>query len=621
MSIRIGARMFRKYAVTGCMAVTAATVACPADAQTRTTINRLPSTLYLPDTTVASPTPDKGIVKGLSALPTPTLDLKGLAPDSAALSAKVQSFVTQNAKELGLDGNAAKLVVKDTRETLTGRYVHMEQQLDGIPIVDGQVQLTVNDQGAVQSIARNVVDVPVGKVESVKKTAGIEPKAAEDIVWNDLKASGDYLEQPSTQNAYLNENNVLTLIYVVKTAVSKPFGYWEYYVDANSGRIISKRDRAIKGGKNKRATPDNPVEPSGPAVVGDRNAALAKINKHTENVILADKNKAAAMVVTGTGLVFEPNPVSSLNDTSLMDTDPPAKFDKAYVQVNLVGLSQVGATFNLQGQLVRIEDFEPGEGGASRPPSTSTGVWTAHRGDNAFNDVMTYFYVNGSLTYLQKLGYSGAKDLFPSGIAADSDGLAGDDNSHYVPGSDRLAFGHGCVDDNEDTDVVLHELGHAIHTHINPSWGGGDSGAIGEGFGDYWAISQRKQIKNGFQVDPVKVFEWDGIDSCWGGRRADRLNAKYDPQRTYGAHQTVGGFESDELWSTPLVSSLLELTAAGETIESVDQVVLEGMAGIGRNFTMRTLALATVAKAKALFPGKPHAAVFEKHFKHHSIIP
>jgi hypothetical protein len=234
---------------------------------------------------------------------------------------------------------------------------------------------------------------------------------------------------------------------------------------------------------------------------------------------------------------------------------------------------------------------------------------------------MTYYYLNGSLTYLQKLGYTGTKDLFPNGIAADSDGLNGQDNSHYVPGSDRLAFGHGCVDDNEDTDVILHELGHAIHTHINPAWGGGDSGGVGEGFGDYWAISQRKQMKNGFLIDPVKVFEWDGIASCWGGRRADRLNAKYDPRRTYEAHEDLAGFASDELWSTPLVSSLLELTQAGETSESVDQVVLEGMAGIGRNFTMRTLALATVAKAKVMFPGKPHAAVFENHFKHHAIIP
>ena len=619
MLIKTGCGAIREKMIIWCLATFAAGAAWPAAAQTRTTINRLPNTIYLPDAGAAPSTPDKNDVKSLSVLPAPTLDLKGVAPNSAALSAKVQNFVAQNAKELGLDGNAAKLVVKDSRETLTGRYVDMEQRLDGIPIIDSQVQLTVSDQGAVQSVARNVVDVPVATVASVKKTAEIAPEAAQDIVWKDLKVTGELLEPPTAEKAYLNENNVLTLVYVVRMATSKPFGYWEYHIDANTGRIISRKDRAIKEGKYKRASPNNPVDTSATGVPVDQQAALANFNQRMKSVAQVDRK--TAKVAAGKGLVFEPNPVSSLNDVGLLDTDPPAKFDRAYVEVTLAGLSEAGGKFNLQGALVRIEDFEPGDGGASRPPSTSTGTWTARRGDNAFNDVMTYFYLNGSLLYLQKLGYSGTRDLFPNGIAADSDGLIGDDNSHYVPGSDRLAFGHGCVDDNEDTDVILHELGHAIHNHINPTWGGGDSGAIGEGLGDYWAISQRKQMKNGFQVDPVKVFEWDGIDSCWGGRRADRLNARYDPTRTYGAHQSMGGFESDELWSTPLVSSLLELTGSGETIESVDQVVLEGMAGIGRNFTMRTLALATVAKAKVLFPGKPHAAVFEKHFKHHAIIP
>ena len=116
------------------------------------------------------------------------------------------------------------------------------------------------------------------------------------------------------------------------------------------------------------------------------------------------------------------------------------------------------------------------------------------------------------------------------------------------------------------------------------------------------------------------MFIWDGVGTCWGGRRADRLNAKYDAAVTYDDHEDMGPFQSDELWATPLVSSILELTKAGESHESVDQVVLQGMATVGSGFSMRTLALATVEQAKLLFPEKPHAAVFERHFKHHGII-
>src|SRR5262249_28660848 len=148
---------------------------------------------------------------------------------------KIQEFVAANANELGMQGNAAQLHFKDARETLTGRYITLEQRLNGIPIIDGHVQVTVDDKGAVQSVARNIVDVPTTMVESVKKTGEISSKAAEDIVWKDLKASGEFLEQPQVEKAYLNENNVLTLIYVVRYALSQPFGYWEYHVDANTG--------------------------------------------------------------------------------------------------------------------------------------------------------------------------------------------------------------------------------------------------------------------------------------------------------------------------------------------------------------------------------------------------
>ena len=96
----------------------------------------------------------------------------------------------------------------------------------------------------------------------------------------------------------------------------------------------------------------------------------------------------------------------------------------------------------------------------------------------------------------------------------------------------------------------------------------------------------------------------------------------YDPRRTYGAHQPIGGgVQSDELWSTPLVQSLTELRRQGVPREEVDKVVLELMFGLGAGFRMPDLATKTVTAAKALFPSGPHAGVFESSFRKLGILP
>ena len=49
-------------------------------------------------------------------------------------------------------------------------------------------------------------------------------------------------------------------------------------MDANTGRIVSKKDRAIKEGKHKRDLPGSP-DLSAAGVPADREAALAKFNQ------------------------------------------------------------------------------------------------------------------------------------------------------------------------------------------------------------------------------------------------------------------------------------------------------------------------------------------------------
>jgi len=258
------------------------------------------------------------------------------------------------------------------------------------------------------------------------------------------------------------------------------------------------------------------------------------------------------------------------------------------------------------------------------PSTTVDGNWTAQRGNNAFNDAMTYFHLDQNQRYMQSLGFTGATGIQEGPIQTDSDGLSGADNSHFIPGSNRMAFGHGCVDDNEDADVILHEYGHAIQHDISTNWFGGDTGAMGEGFGDYWAASYSYVQPNGDTFFPDWVYTWDGhgtSNACWPGRILNATGAQYVHSTTYGAHSSIpGGYVSDELWSTPLFQALRTLMDQGYTRDSVDQIVLEAHFGIGSGLKMRDMANLTIAAAQGLQPAENHANVFIEKFLIHNII-
>ncbi|MCB0416785.1 MAG: proprotein convertase P-domain-containing protein, partial [Bdellovibrionales bacterium] len=222
------------------------------------------------------------------------------------------------------------------------------------------------------------------------------------------------------------------------------------------------------------------------------------------------------------------------------------------------------------------------------------------------------------------LGFTGEKGIQALSIQVDSDGYGGSDNSYFSPMDNHIAFGHGCVDDNEDSDVILHEYGHAIHHSINSNWSGGDTGAMGEGFGDYWAASYSLSTPNGDQFNKNQVFNWDGHgegNPCWPGRVLDAFGAQYDSTKSYGAHQSIaGGFQSDELWSTPLFQSLLALRQAGVSKETVDAIILEAHFGLGSGVKMPEMASAILATAHNLQDNPAVGEAFLSQFVKHKIL-
>jgi len=154
--------------------------------------------------------------------------------------------------------------------------------------------------------------------------------------------------------------------------------------------------------------------------------------------------------------------------------------------------------------------------------------------DPGFEEAMAYYHVDRAIAYLESLGYRGRRAIFQGPVDINARGTR-DDNSWYSPESRSLTFGTGSVDDAEDAEVILHELGHGIQDFICRDFGQSpEAAAMGDGFGDYFAASF-------FAVKKPKrfrdcVMSWDGV---W--------NDEFDPpcQRPMVGDRTYADFDHD----------------------------------------------------------------------------
>jgi hypothetical protein len=176
------------------------------------------------------------------------------------------------------------------------------------------------------------------------------------------------------------------------------------------------------------------------------------------------------------------------------------------------------------------------------------------RHDDRFEQVMAYYWTTQSQLYTRSLGF---------GVTAGWPAINGDrqrvrinqlgyDNSFATDHPrDEMRFGKGGVDDAEDAEVILHELGHQIHFSQSADFFASDeAGAISEGFGDYWAADV-SEVVAGVQFDPECIAEWDAVsysdDDPPCLRRLDE-NLKY-PEDLAGQVHHDGQIWSHALWN------------------------------------------------------------------------
>jgi len=262
--------------------------------------------------------------------------------------------------------------------------------------------------------------------------------------------------------------------------------------------------------------------------------------------------KPAAQCSTGEGLVFYPNPVVSSGNENLTDRDDAdyAALNNERVSVRLTGLDGSGY---LRGTWASVTT---GTGDQAYEPDC-TFDYTRH--DDRFEQVMAYFWITESQLYLRSLGF-GVRADWPA-INSDPQAVRidqwGQDNSFATTHpKDEMRFGKGGVDDAEDAEVILHELGHQIHFSQSATFfASNEAGSISEGFGDYWGADVSEwalaQAGKPGESDPACLMDWDSTSYTAGPvhciRRLD-ASLKY-PSNLSGEVHHDGTIWSHALWN------------------------------------------------------------------------
>lgn len=530
------------------------------------------------------------------------------------------AFVRTNAQALGLSQKAEQLQWSGKKSSLLSDHYYFTQTVNGYRIWQAAFILSVDKKtGSVHKAYDTTVELDLQAKKHWPTDATISSQQALKASWAHYQSTGKLLSQPEAELVYLQRGKSLQLVYKTQLELTQPKGSWRQFIDATSGEFIYG-ERVDTGKKSdptlyKGRVPGYPLNKDSKSFTEALNEY--QLRHPTDQ---REKNGFQARLAEGSALVFDPDPRTTLNDETLTLRSQPSEFEAAYQTRTLLDITEEGGVYSLEGPWVRIVDWdEP----FVTPSTTNDGQWRARRDDVAFHDAMTYFHLDQSQRYIQSLGFSGDSGIQEGAIITDANGMSGEDNSSFTPSSNRLSFGHGGVPDNEDADVILHEYGHAINFSINPDFTGGDTGAMGEGFGDYWAGSYSYSTPNGQTFRPEWVYTWDGHDATtWPGRTLDRVDLTYDPSITYTAHQEIDGIAdySDQLWSAPLFQSLVEILAAGGEREEVDQIMLEAQFGLGANLKMPEMAASIVQAAVALQPGEMHAGVIYSWFKQVNIL-
>ncbi|MDG1715052.1 T9SS type A sorting domain-containing protein [Lacinutrix sp.] len=423
-----------------------------------------------------------------------------------------------------------------SRAGLAGETFRFYQMMNGVQVFDAEVTVHVSNRNTVTYYASTYKD----SIQTINTTPSITETEAFNIALNNLNVEVSSIIQQERALFLINQNNETALAYRVFVQAYSKSGGWEVMVDAQTGAILSSKDIAIyyHGDKDK-----------------DKKKQANK------------QNKSVSFMATGSAMIYDTDPLTATSSAfggQFVDGNDAtnAALDAARTAVTLLDIELVGGQYRLRGPFTEIAELtSPNKGLFIQ----STNNFEFNRQEDGFEAVNVYYHTDKSMRYINNdLGIALAPPQNGGVIRFDPHGASGADNSFYTSGT--LNFGEGCVDDAEDADVILHELGHGLHDWIT-NGGLSQVDGLSEGSGDYWANSYKRSLGLWSVSDAARnfVFGWDGHNPCWNGRTTV-YTGQY-PTNLTGQIHTDG-----QMWATTLME-IWEDIGRNKT----DRAFLEGL--------------------------------------------
>jgi hypothetical protein len=549
-----------------------------------------------------------GTPKSVTSFEGPLTEARVGSPDAIA-----RGFLTENSTLFGLSAREVRKlrVTMDNLDESTGiTYMKYVQTIRGIDVFDSEIGVTVGAKGEVWIVNQGQI-IPGADVQ-FRPTLTMEDAIESAFGYCDSQLSrGDLqLVQSKAENGFTKYANplgegredILTQRVIVNVAGEARIAYRVYadvrssewydtLVDANSGELLYRSNiySDVQGqvfttspGASANGTrttvqfaPQFGVTDPwlGAGTVTTGNNADAYLDRDANNV--ADSTSTAS---TGT------NPGLTGGRADTTKGTPAGEFTFTYSNTNAPTVQQANAVTNLWYLNNYMHDW----------------MYSLGFTESARNFQTNNFGRGGSQNDAVRAEAQDGSGTNNANFATPPDGSPGRMQQYIftAPTPDR--------DSDLDGDVVFHEYGHGVSNRLignGSGLGGTQSGAMGEGWGDYWACSDANEGVMG---------EYSTNNATNGIRRAAYTvpaNSVHDSYADVGA----GGFQvhrDGEVWC----ATLWDLNRTiGKT--KADKLVLDGMKNTASSPSMVTARSGIITACNALYPADVCAVwtVFARH--------